>query len=48
MLDGRDYVIPDDVRAEALAVLAHRVRPDSAEQTGKDVVRAALEIVAVE
>jgi MoxR-like ATPase len=48
MLDGRDYVIPDDVRAEALAVLAHRVRPDSAEQTGKDVVRAALETVAVE
>ena len=48
MLDGRDYVVPDDLRAEAMAVLAHRVRPDSAEQTGSDVVREALDTVPVE
>ena len=47
-LDGRDYALPDDVRAEAPAVLAHRIRPDSAEKTGDDVVRAALDSVAVE
>ena len=48
MLDGRDYVIPDDVRTEAMAVLAHRIRPDDAEQTGADVVRDAFDTVPVE
>ena len=30
MLDGRDYVIPEDVKAVALAALAHRIslRPE--------------------
>ncbi len=27
LLDGRDYVVPDDVKAIAVAVLAHRVLP---------------------
>jgi MoxR-like ATPase len=25
VLDGRDYVVPDDVKARAIAVLRHRV-----------------------
>ncbi len=48
MLDGRDYVVPDDVRTEAPAVMAHRIRPDSADETGADVVRAALNTVSIE
>jgi MoxR-like ATPase len=30
MLDGRDYVVPDDVKALAVPVLAHRVIVKSA------------------
>lgn len=31
MLDGRDFVIPDDVKALAIAALAHRIslRPET-------------------
>lgn len=49
VLDGRDYVIPDDVQHEADAVLVHRVRVDAGrEGTGVDVIRAAVEGVRVE
>ncbi len=48
VLDGRDYVLPDDVQTEAPAVLPHRVRTDDPETTGEDIVRAALDGVAVE
>jgi MoxR-like ATPase len=38
-LDGRDYVIPDDVQALAVPVLAHRLLPAAAaEQTVADLV----------
>jgi MoxR-like ATPase len=51
MLQGRDYVLPDDVKAVAVAVLSHRlilkpearVRRVSAEQ----VVSEVLQQVAV-
>ena len=40
-LDGRDYVIPDDVQVLAAPVLAHRLFPAArAEQVLADVVRA--------
>lgn len=48
VLDGRDYVIPDDVQHEAEVTLAHRIRPASGtNETGADVVRAALNAVRV-
>jgi MoxR-like ATPase len=48
VLDARDYVIPDDVRTEARVVLPHRVRTDTAEQTGSGLIQAALDTVAIE
>ena len=48
VLDDRDYVIPDDVQAEAPTVLPHRIRTDSGARTGEDVVSGALERVPVE
>lgn len=49
VLDGRDYVIPDDVQREAEAVLTHRIRVDTGRgSTGIGVVRDALEGVRVE
>ena len=47
VLDGRDYVIPDDVQTEAEVVLAHRIRAD-ADHTGQGLVADALERVPVE
>jgi MoxR-like ATPase len=48
-LDGREYVIPDDIQHEAVVTLAHRVRPvANTEHTGGDVIRAALSAVRVE
>ncbi|GAB7093004.1 MoxR family ATPase [Halolamina litorea] len=48
LLDGREYVTPDDVQAEAPTVLAHRIRPRTGSESGDDVVSAALSNVAVE
>ncbi|GAB6860518.1 AAA family ATPase [Haloplanus litoreus] len=45
VLDGRDYVVPDDVQAEAPSVWSHRI---DADRPGRDVVEAALTAVAVE
>jgi len=45
VLDGRDYVIPDDVQTEAPSVWSHRIDADRA---GSAVVEAALEAVPVE
>ncbi|GGN05973.1 AAA family ATPase [Halarchaeum nitratireducens] len=49
VLDGRDYVVPDDVKREAPSVLTHRVRADAgAELGGPDagrVVSRALDVV---
>ncbi|HET7324786.1 MAG TPA: MoxR family ATPase [Halococcus sp.] len=48
-LDGRDYVIPDDIQQEAEVTFAHRIRPASgSNETGADVVQAALSSVRVE
>ncbi|WP_254546172.1 AAA family ATPase [Halomarina pelagica] len=44
VLDGRDYVIPDDVQREAVVTLVHRIRPTpGGERTARDVVEAALD-----
>jgi MoxR-like ATPase len=49
--DGRDYVIPDDVKALARAVLAHRLIPapeaDMSGRTPGDVIDDLLDSVAV-
>ncbi|NGM70302.1 AAA domain-containing protein [Natronolimnobius sp. AArcel1] len=46
--DGREYVLPDDVQAEAPAVLSHRIRVDDHDRDGATIVSEALERVAVE
>jgi len=48
VLDGREYVIPDDVQAEIPVVFPHRIRTESAESTPRQVVENALENVPVE
>jgi len=50
VLDGRDYVIPDDVQTEAPTVLAHRIRTDAsaAADDGTDLLTEALDRVSVE
>jgi MoxR-like ATPase len=45
ILDGRDYVVPDDVQTEAPSVWSHRI---DADRPGSAVVGAALEAVPVE
>ncbi|WP_123621564.1 MoxR family ATPase [Halorubrum sp. CSM-61] len=47
-LDGRAYVIPDDVQAEAPTVFAHRIRSESGGADGAEIVADALERVPVE
>ncbi|MFP4590446.1 MAG: AAA family ATPase [Halobacteriales archaeon] len=48
-LDGRTYVVPDDVQREASAVLVHRIRPalDDPQTDGTSVVDNALKAVPV-
>jgi len=48
VIDGREYVIPDDVQTEAPTVLPHRIRTDSGAESGEDVVSGALQRVPVE
>jgi MoxR-like ATPase len=52
VLSGRDYVIPDDVKAEAPVVLAHRVRANTGGALGDDqaenLVSEALDRVTPE
>jgi len=48
VLEGRTYVIPDDVQTEALVVFPHRVRTSTDETTPRAVVENALESVRVE
>ena len=49
--EGRDFVTPDDVRALAVPVLAHRMQLDSkakyAGQTAESILREALETLPV-
>jgi len=48
VLEGRSYVVPDDLQTEAPVVLPHRIRTDSSDQTAEELVAAALDRVAVE
>ncbi|MFC7234536.1 AAA family ATPase [Halosegnis marinus] len=48
VLEGRDYVVPDDVQQEAVPALAHRVRVGRGEGSARELVREALDAVAVE
>jgi MoxR-like ATPase len=45
VLEGRDFVVPDDIQAEAPSVWSHRI---DADRRGTAVVDAALSSVAVE
>lgn len=49
VMQGRSYVIPDDVQEEAPSVLSHRIRPnlDESNRDGTDVVRSGLDSVHV-
>ena len=49
VLDGRDYVVPDDVQSEAEAVLGHRVRTgaETGGRSGPELIREATESVPV-
>ena len=51
LLEGRDYVLPDDVKALAYSVLGHRVIVSPAARlkgvTAEEVVAQCLEIVPV-
>ena len=47
-LEGREYVIPDDVQTEAPTVLSHRIRTESGGTDGADVVSDALDRIRVE
>ena len=47
LLAGREYVIPDDVQAEARVVLPHRIRTGG-ERTGAELVEDALASVDAE
>ena len=42
-MDGRDFVVPDDVQAMALPVLAHRLLPTVEASMGGRTVQATLE-----
>ncbi len=48
VLNGRDYVVPDDIQTEASTVLSHRVQPGSGSQTGREIIRDAVDRVPVE
>ena len=50
ILDGRDYVIPDDVKAAAIPALSHRIfiKPEFlGEVNGEEIVKGILESVEV-
>jgi MoxR-like ATPase len=48
ILDGRGYVIPDDVQTETPTVFPHRIRPRTGSESGLDVAQNALDSVPVE
>lgn len=47
VVEGREYVIPQDVQSEAQPVLAHRIRT-AGDRDGADIVREALDTVPIE
>jgi MoxR-like ATPase len=48
VLEGRDYVVPDDVQYEAPTLWSHRIRPGGGAEDGRAVVERALDSVPVE
>lgn len=52
LLEERDYVVPDDVKTEAVPVLGHRIRSEEGDpvggEAGRRVVERALETVTPE
>ncbi|ELY87187.1 AAA family ATPase [Natrialba taiwanensis] len=48
VVDGREFVTPDDVQVEAPVVLSHRVKTNDRARDGSDIVADALERVPVE
>ncbi|SEW17785.1 AAA family ATPase [Natrinema salifodinae] len=46
--NGREYVIPDDVQAEARVVMPHRIKTNGRDRDGGSVVEDALDRVPVE
>jgi MoxR-like ATPase len=48
LLNGREYVVPDDVQTEARVVFPHRIRTEAADATPESVVDEALSAVTVE
>lgn len=48
LLDGRDYVIPDDVQIEAVPTFAHRIRVARGEGSARDLVAEAVDRVPVD
>ena len=52
VLDGREYVVPDDVKSEAMSVFGHRIRRGSDDRIGSEasqaVAGAALDRVPVQ
>jgi MoxR-like ATPase len=48
VLEGRSYVIPDDIQTEAAVTLIHRIQTAGGETSATDVVADALETVPVE
>ncbi|MGM0605235.1 MAG: AAA family ATPase [Halobacteriota archaeon] len=48
LLDRREYVLPDDVQAEAPTVLAHRIRTDAGSGAGSTLVERAVETIPIE
>jgi MoxR-like ATPase len=47
VMEGRDYVVPDDIQTEAPTVLSHRIATDT-DRSGRAVVEELLEAVAIE
>jgi MoxR-like ATPase len=51
LIENRDYITPDDVRALAIPVLAHRLVPDTkakySGQRNDQIIQEALEKTAV-
>ncbi|WP_336035323.1 AAA family ATPase [Halobacterium yunchengense] len=43
VVDGRDYVVPDDVQAEAESVLAHRIRAEAGGTLGGEPARTLVQ-----
>lgn len=48
-LEGREYVIPDDIQSEVMSVLPHRIRGEThgGDESGHELISEALQHVAV-